>query len=311
MVKYILKRILLIIPTILMVILIVFSIMELTPGSPGRLILGQTAPQSAVNQLNEDLGYNKPFAVRFAKYIIDMCRLDFGNSYRSGRPVFEDIFNRFGVTLRLSFFSIILMVSIGVPIGIVSAVKQYCALDYVCTVTAMFFSAFPVFWFGLMMILLFSLKLGWLPPNGADTWKHYILPVITCSLPYLAIIMRLTRSAMLETIRQDYIRTARAKGASEKTVILKHALKNALLPIITIVGMTFGLMLGGAVLTETVYSLPGLGTMIVTAIRLKDVPQVMAAIIFLSVMFSFIMLAVDLLYAAVDPRIKAMYRKNR
>jgi len=310
MLKFVLKRILLMIPTILLVILIVFSIMNLAPGSPGRLILGQTAPQEAVDQLNEELGYNNPFLVRFANYILDICKGDFGNSYRTGRPVFEEVLNRLPVTLKLSTCAIILMVSIGVPIGILSAVKQYSAMDYFFTISAMFLAAFPVFWFGLMMILTFSLHLGWLPSNGAETWRHYIMPIITLSLPYLAIVMRLTRSTMLETIRQDYVRTARAKGASEKTVIFKHALKNALLPIITIIGMTFGLMLGGAVLTETVFSLPGLGTMIVTAIRLKDIPQVMAAVILLSVMFSFIMLIVDLLYAAIDPRIKAMYKKG-
>lgn len=310
MLKYIAKRVLLMIPTILMVILIVFSIMSLTPGSPGRLILGQTAPEEAVEQLNEELGYNKPFPIRFINYIFDICKGDFGNSYRTNRPVFEEVLNRFPVTLKISICSILLMVAVGVPIGILSAVKQYSLMDYTFTIAAMFLAAFPVFWFGLMMILTFSLKLGWLPPNGAETWRHYIMPIITCSLPYLAIIMRLTRSTMLETVRQDYIRTARAKGASEKVVIFKHALKNALLPIITIVGMTFGLMLGGAVLTETVFSLPGLGTMIVTAIRLKDIPQVMAAVIFLSVMFSFIMLIVDVLYAAIDPRIKAMYKKG-
>ncbi len=310
MLKYILKRLLLMIPTIFMVIFIVYTIMSLTPSSPGRMILGEMATEEAVEQLNEELGYNEPFLVRFANYIFDILRGDFGDSYRTGRPVFEEVLQKFPVTLTIAFCSSIVMVAVGVPIGILSAVKQYSLLDYTFTISAMFLAAFPVFWFGMMLILQFSLELRWLPSSGADTWKHYIMPIITCSLPYLAIIMRLTRSTMLETIRQDYIRTARAKGANEKVVIFKHALKNALLPIITIVGMTFGLMLGGAVLTETVFTLPGLGTMIVTAIRLKDIPQVMAAIIFLCVLFSFIMLIVDLLYAAVDPRIKAMYKKG-
>jgi peptide/nickel transport system permease protein len=273
--------------------------------------LGQTASEAAVEQLNEQLGYNNPFPVRFGSYIINILRGDFGASYRTGRPVFEDVFNRFPVTLRLSVLAILITVAVGLPVGIYSAVKQYSALDYTFTITAMFFSAFPVFWFGLMMILFFSLKLGWLPSNGADTWKHYILPVITLSLPYLAIILRMTRSTVLETIRQDYIRTARAKGVPESRVIMRHALKNALLPIITLIGMTFGLLLGGAVLTESVFSIPGLGTLIVNAIRMKDIPQVMAAVIFLSTMFCAIMLLVDILYALVDPRIKAIYKKTR
>ncbi len=308
--KFIIKRLFLIIPTILFVILIVFSIMSLTPSSPGRLILGPVASESAVAALNERLGYNKPFTVRFGHYVAGIIRGDFGSSYRTGRPVFEDVFSRFPVTLSLSLMAIFVTVAVGLPVGIYSAIKQYSALDYTFTVTAMFFSAFPVFWFGLMLIILFSLKLGWLPSNGADTWRHFILPVATLTLPYLAIIMRMTRSTMLETIRQDYIRTARAKGVPEGLVIMRHALKNALLPIITLVGMVFGLLLGGAVLTETVFSVPGLGTLIVNAIRMKDIPQVMAAVIFLSAMFCVIMLLVDILYALVDPRVKAMYKRS-
>lgn len=308
--KYIIKRILLIVPTIMFVIMIVFSIMSLTPSSPGRLILGQTANEAAVAALNERLGYNRPFLIRFGNYVAGIMRGDFGSSYRTGRPVFEDVFSRFPVTLALSLMAITVTVAVGLPVGVYSAIRQYSALDYTFTITAMFFSSFPVFWFGLMLIILFSLKLGWLPSNGADTWRHFILPVGTLSLPYLAIILRMTRSTMLETIRQDYIRTARAKGVPERRVIMRHALKNALLPIITLVGMIFGLLLGGAVLTETVFSIPGLGTLIVNAIRMKDIPQVMAAVIFLSTMFCGIMLLVDILYALVDPRVKAMYRRS-
>lgn len=311
MTKYIIKRLIFIIPTLLLVTFIVFSIMALTPGDPGRLILGPNAPQAAVNDMNEQLGYNKPFLVRYVNYIGDILHGDFGNSYRNNRPVFEEIFNRFPVTLRLSVLSIILTSAVGITVGIISAVKQYSLVDYCCSVAAMLMSAIPVFWFGLMMILLFSLKLGWLPPNGVENWKGYVLPVIAISLPYSALVMRMTRSAMLETIRQDYIRTARAKGAPERQVVLRHALKNALLPVITVIGTTFGLALGGAVLTETVFTIPGIGTLIVDAIRKKDIPQVMAAIIFLSSMFCLVILLVDLLYAFIDPRIKAIYKKGK
>lgn len=309
--KYVIKRLLLIIPTLLLVTFIVFSIMSLTPGDPGRLILGTTAPQEAVDAMNEELGYNDPFIVRYIHYISDILHGDFGNSYANGRPVFEEIFVRFPVTLRLAIMSIILTSLVGISVGIISAVKQYSATDYICSASAMLMSAIPVFWFGLMMILIFSRKLGWLPPNGVDTWKGYILPVIAISLPYSALVMRMTRSAMLETIRQDYIRTARAKGATEKRVILGHALKNAMLPVVTVIGTTFGLTLGGSVLTESVFTIPGIGTLVVDAIRKKDIPQVMAAVIFLSAMFCVVILLVDLLYAFIDPRIKAIYKKGK
>lgn len=309
--KYILKRLVMILPTLLLVTFIVFTIMSLTPGDPGRLILGPNAPQTAVDSMNEELGFDKPFLTRYVRYIGDILQGDFGNSYRNNRPVFEEIFNRFPVTLRLSVLSILLTSAVGITVGIISAVKQYSILDYCCSVTAMLMSAIPVFWFGLMMILLFSLKLGWLPPNGVESWKGYVLPVIAISLPYSALVMRMTRSAMLETIRQDYIRTARAKGAPERQVVLRHALKNALLPVITVIGTTFGLALGGAVLTESVFTIPGIGTLIVEAIRKKDIPQVMAAIIFLSAMFCVVILLVDLLYAFIDPRIKAIYKKGK
>lgn len=310
MAKYVAKRLLMMIPTLLLVTFIVFSIMALTPGDPGRLILGTSAPQEAVDAMNEELGFNDPFAVRYFNYIVDILHGDFGNSYRNGRPVFEEIFNRFPVTLRLAVLSIILTSTVGITVGIISAVKQYSVTDYICSVTAMLMSAIPVFWFGLVMMLFFSLKLQWLPPNGVDTWKGYILPVISISLPYSALVMRMTRSAMLETIRQDYIRTARAKGAPERRVILRHALKNALLPVVTVIGTTFGLALGGAVLTESVFTIPGIGTLIVDAIRKKDIPQVMAAVVFLSAMFCVVVLLVDLIYAFIDPRIKAMYKKG-
>ncbi|MEG1683292.1 MAG: ABC transporter permease [Oscillospiraceae bacterium] len=311
MTKYIFKRLLLIIPTLLLVIFIVFSIMAMTPGDPGRLILGTSAPQTAVDELNETLGYNDPFLLRFGNYIKDVLHGDFGNSYRTGRPVFEEIFNRFPVTLRLAVLSILLTSVVGITFGIISAVKQYSLVDYTCSVTAMFMSAIPVFWFGMMMMLVFSLKLGWLPSSGLSSWKSYILPVISISLPYSALVMRMTRSAMLDTVRQDYIRTARAKGAPERQVILRHALRNALLPVITVIGTTFGLALGGAVLTESVFTIPGVGTLIVDAIKKKDIPQVMASIIFLSAMFCIVILLVDILYAYTDPRIKALYKKER
>lgn len=307
--KYIAKRLLVLIPVILGVTFIIFSIMALTPSSPGRLILGIQASEEDVAAKNHELGYDKPFMTRFVNYVADAVTGDFGKSYLTNRPVVEEIWNRFPTTFKLAVLSVVTSIMIGVPLGILSAVKQYSAIDLISTVTAMFMASVPGFWLGLMMMLLFALKLGWLPVSGAGTWAHYVLPTLTLAIPSSASLLRLTRSTMLETIRQDYIRTARAKGAKEGHVIFRHALKNALLPLITSVGMHFGGLLGGTVLIESVFSFPGLGSRMLEAIRDKDVPMVTGCTVFLAVLFCLIMLVVDLLYAYVDPRVKAQYSK--
>lgn len=309
MIRYIVKRLLMLIPILLFVTFIVFSIMSFTPGTPGRMILGSQATQEQVDQLNEELGYNKPFLERYFNYIIDAVQGNFGNSYNSGRPVFDEIFQRFPTTLKLAILGVVSSALIGIPLGILSAVKQYSIIDGISTTVSLLLASIPGFWLGLMLIIVFSQDLGWLPSYGLGDWKNFVMPTIMMALPGAAGLLRLTRSAMLETIRQDYIRTARAKGAGEKRVIWIHALKNALLPVITALGIRFGSMLGGTVLVETVFSLPGLGAFIILSIRQKDVPQVMAAIIFLALMFCLILLAVDLIYAFIDPRIKAKYTK--
>ncbi len=309
MYKYILKRLLLLIPTLLGVVLIVFSIMALIPGTPGRLILGSFAAQEAVDLLNEELGYNRPFVVRFADYTLNAVCGNFGNSYLTRKPVIGEIAARFPTTLKIAVISVVFSALLGIPMGILSAVKQYSSVDIVSTGVAMFLAAIPAFWLGLMLIMVFSLRLGWLPTSGIGSVRHYVLPTVTMCLPGAASIMRMTRSTMLETIRQDYIRTARAKGASEKRVVFNHALKNALLPVITSLGLRFGVMLGGTILIEAVFGMPGLGTLVVNAIRQKDIPLVMGTVIFLAVLFCLIMLAVDLIYAYIDPRIKAKYIK--
>lgn len=309
MIKYVLKRLALLIPTVLGVTLIVFSILSMTPGTPAKMILGPSASPEAVEKLNEELGYNRPFIVRFADYVIDALRGDFGKSYNTQRPVFNEIFARFPTTVKIAFLSVISAAMVGIPLGILSAVKQYSLVDGLSTTLALFLSGIPGFWLGMMLTLLFSLHLGWLPSSGTGSWYHYVLPTITLCLTGSATILRITRSMMLETIRQDYIRTARAKGAGEKRVIFVHALKNALLPVITSLGIQFGGMLGGTILIESVFALPGLGTLVVNAIRMKDIPLVMASVIFLAVLFCLILLLVDLLYSFIDPRIKAQYVK--
>lgn len=308
--RFILKRVLLMIPILFGVTIIVFTVMSFTPGDPARLMLGQAAPKEAVEQLREEMGLNDPFVVRYVRYMGDALHCDFGTSYRTGRPVFEEIFVRFPVTLKLALTSIALVILIGIPIGILSAVKQYSFLDVISTVSAMLMASIPGFWLGLMMILLFSLHLGWLPSNGIGSFSHYIMPTIALALPIAAEVLRMTRSTMLETIRQDYIRTARSKGATEKIVIWRHALKNALLPVITVIGSEFGGLLGGTILIESVFAIPGLGSLVVNSIRTKDVPQVMAATLFIALIFCVVLLLVDIAYAYIDPRVKARYEQK-
>ena len=229
--KYVLKRLLALIPTILIIVFVVYFIMELTPSDPGTLILGQNASAEAIAAKNAELGYNDPFFVRYFKYILNLCKGDLGVSWTNNKPVFDLVMARFPVTIIL----------------------------------AMILASFPAFWIGMMLIILFSLKLGWLPSYGTDSFKSYILPWFTTACGFVASQLRMTRTSMLECIRMDYIRTARAKGQKERIVIYRHALRNALLPVITIMGMNFGAMLGGTVTVETVFTLNGVGTLLLAS----------------------------------------------
>lgn len=299
------------IPVLLGVAFLVFAILSLTPGDPGTIILGITAKPEDIASLNEQFGYNKPFLIRFFSYIKDIVlHFNLGVSYQTREPVINDIMAKFPNTLKLTIFSMSLSAIIGISFGIISAVKQYSALDHICVVTALVFACIPGFWLGLMLMMLFSLKLGWLPSYGAESLKNFILPTLTVSMTSAAGLLRLTRSAMLETIRQEYIRTAKAKGASKKRIIIKHALRNALMPFVTTLGTSFGASLGGAIIAETVFAMPGMGTLITTAIRQKDIPMVMGSTLFLAVLFSLIILLVDILYAVIDPRIMDKYKKG-
>lgn len=309
--KFILKRLLYMIPVLLGVAFLVFAILSLTPGDSGTIILGITAKPEDIASLNEQFGYNKPFLIRFFSYIKDIVlHFNLGVSYQTREPVINDIMAKFPNTLKLTIFSMSLSAIIGISFGIISAVKQYSALDHICVVTALVFACIPGFWLGLMLMMLFSLKLGWLPSYGAESLKNFILPTLTVSMTSAAGLLRLTRSAMLETIRQEYIRTAKAKGASKKRIIIKHALRNALMPVVTTLGTSFGASLGGAIIAETVFAMPGMGTLITTAIRQKDIPMVMGSTLFLAVLFSLIILLVDILYAVIDPRIMDKYKKG-
>lgn len=298
------------IPTLLVVVFIVLALMNLTPGSPAMMILGQDATPEAVEALNAKLGYDKPFVVRYVRYVANLFRGDMGTTYRTNRSVFTEIITRFPTTVKLSLLEILIAVSIALPVGVFSAVKQYSIFDTLGTITAMFLACVPAFWLGLMLILVFSLKLGLLPSNGTDTWAHFVLPAMTQAIPQSARSMRLTRTSMLETVRQDYIRMARSKGQTERKVIIGHALKNALLPVITMIGVDFGFILGGTIVIERVFSINGIGTLILDNIQTKDIPVVTGCAVFFAFFYMLTLLLVDLMYAFIDPRIKARYQRN-
>jgi peptide/nickel transport system permease protein len=310
LIKYVVKRILFIIPMLIVVMFIINGIMELTPGEPARLILGTNASQEAVDELTIELGYDKPFVVRFVKYVINAFKGDLGTSWQTNRSVFSEVLARFPTTIKLAIFAMVLAVFIGIPLGVLSAVKQYSIFDAVGTAMAMILASVPSFWTALMLIILFSLKLNLLPSFGTGSFAHYILPAVAMSLPEIAVLLRYTRTTMVEAIRQDYIRTARAKGQSERKIVFGDALPNALLPVVTVTGTEFCGMLGGVVTIETVFSINGIGMLIYTSILKKDIPMVTGSAIFLATAVMLMMLAVDILYAYIDPRIKARYLKS-
>ena len=309
MYKYVLRRVMLLIPVIIGVTFIIFTMMYLTPGDPAKIMLGESAKQEDIERLQEELGLNRPYLVQFGDYVRKaVLEQDIGRSYATKRPVTEEVMGRFPVTLKLAAFSILIAVAIGIPIGIVSATKQYSLFDNISMVVALLGVFMPNFWQGLLLILLFSVTLGWLPASGFSSFKHMILPAVTIGTSTAAVITRMTRSSMLEVIRQDYIRTARAKGQVESKVVNRHALKNALIPIITVVGLQFGYLLSGAVLTESIFAVPGVGRLMVESIRARDFPVVQGAVLFIAVTFSIVNLFVDIMYAYVDPRIRSQYK---
>ena len=310
--KFVLNRILMMLPVLLGVSLVVFSMMYFTPGDPARMILGETASETEVRELREEMGLNDPFLLQYGRYLKKaVFEGDLGTSYVTGRPVVTEIVARFPTTMLLALLSVFISVLIGIPTGIVSATRQYSLFDNLAMILALIGVSMPNFWQGLVLIIVFSLHLGWLPASGFYGPAYWILPALTIGTSTAATITRMTRSSMLEVIRQDYIRTARAKGQTELVVILKHALKNALIPIITVIGLQLGRGLGGAILTESIFSIPGLGKLMVDSIKARNYPVVQGGVLFIAVMFSFINLLVDVLYAYADPRIKSQYKRGR
>ncbi len=299
------------IPVILALIFVVFTIMYLTPGDPTAIILGNEYSDVASAKLKAELGLDKPFIIQFFNYVGNLLQGDFGTSYITREPVSEQLLSRFPNTAKVVVGAMLVCVCLGVPIGVYSGTKPYSFVSNVTMVLGLLGVSLPIFWLGLLLILFFSVYLGWLPSSGIDSFAHLILPSIALGANYMANIMRTTRSSMLEVVRQDYIRTAKAKGVSEKNIIRHHALKNAMMPTITVIGMNIGALLGGVVLTETVFSIPGTGRMLVESINKRDTPSVLGCLIIMAVCVAVSNLIVDLIYAYIDPRIKAQYSGGR
>ena len=312
MVRYIIKRLLWMIPIVFGVAVIVFTLMNFCPGDPAQIALGSLATQEELDAYREAIGLNDPFFVRLGRFLSDtFIHFDFGTSWITQADVKASIMERLPRTFILSMAMMALSTVVGIPLGIMAAVNQGKFGDNLCMALSLAGAAIPNFWLALLLILFFSVKLQWLPAMGFDSLSHYILPTLAGGVAGIANLARQTRSSMLDVIRSDYITTARSKGVAEWKVITRHAFKNAWIPIITVLGTRFGQMLGGTMIIETIFSIPGMGTLIINAVNNRDYPVVQAGAIFLAVVFSFCMLVVDLLYAAVDPRIKAQYETGR
>ncbi|MFD2706400.1 ABC transporter permease [Salibacterium lacus] len=303
MLVFTIRRILQTIPVLFGVSILVFLMMHLVPGDPAQVIAGEAASPQTIEQIRERLGLNEPLPMQYLNFILNALQGDLGTSIRSGQPVSEEVFSRFWVTMELAFYSMILSAFIGLIAGIISAVRHYTITDVVVMIIALFGLSMPNFWLGLMLMQFFSINLEILPVSGWGTPEQIVLPVIALGTAGAAIIARMTRSSMLEVIGQDYIRTARAKGVKERFVIYKHALKNAMIPVVTVIGLEFGTLLTGAVLTETVFSINGLGRFVVESIRARDFPAVQGSVLVIALVFILVNLIVDLSYRFLNKRI--------
>lgn len=309
MFRYIMKRILMMIPVLIAVSFVVYFLMDLAPGDIISSMAPQDATEAEIEIMREELGLNGSLIERYFRYLGNLLRGDMGMSLSHKRPVADVFFERFPATLELALAATVVALAISIPLGIAAATHHRSFLDGFSMVTAMLGLSMPGFWLGLLLILFFSHQLGWLPSGGSGGIVHLILPALALGAGQAGSLTRITRSSMLDVIRQDYLRTARAKGVSEKMVIRKHALKNALIPIITVFGSTLGNLLGGAVAIETVFSWPGIGRLTVSAINTRDITLATGCIIMFTVLLTVTMLLVDIAYAYVDPRIKAQYSK--
>ena len=304
MTGYILKRLLGLLPTLFIVAVLVFLFVHLLPGDPARLAAGVDASPETVQMVREDLGLDKPLPQQFLNFFTNVLQGDFGHSLRSKRPVSTEIAERFMPTLLLTLTSMVWAVIFGMVIGIVSAVYRNQWPDRIGMTLAVSGISFPAFALGMLLMQVFSVQLGWLPTVGADTWRHYILPSITLGAAVAAVMARFTRASFIEVIQEDFVRTARAKGVPEKLVVLKHCLRNALIPVVTMMGLQFGFLLGGSIVVEAVFNWPGLGRLLVDAIDMRDYPVIQTLVLLFSLEFILINLVVDVLYGFINPTIR-------
>lgn len=330
--RYIARRLLLLIPTLVGLSLAAFLLIHLVPGDPVKIMLYPKASPEAVARLRAQLGLDRPLWVQYWRWLTSALRFDFGISVKNLEPVGAQFLARFPATIELSVMGLSFAVLVGVPLGVISAVRKGSATDYASMLMAILGASMPVFWFGMVLVWVFSICLGWFPVSGrvtltqsgtfatefylfeallrgkfhqvVDCLAHIAFPAICVATWPLAVITRMTRSSMLEVLGEDYIRTARSKGLTERVVVFRHALRNALIPVITVIGLSFGMLLGGTVVTETVFAWPGIGSLLVKAISLRDYPVIQAGILIVSVLFMLVNLAVDVLYSVIDPRIR-------
>lgn len=302
--KWFLKKLLSVIFVLILTSIIVFMIIHLIPGDPAEILSGPGAKQTDIEKMRKDMDLDKPLIKQYFIWVKNVLRGDFGKSLINREPIFPLLIKRFQNTFILSLFGISFAVMLGIPFGIISAIKQNSVIDILLMILSVLGISIPIFWVGLLFIMIFSVNLGVLPATGSGSFKHLILPGIAIGLNSLALISRMTRSSMLEVLRQDYIRTAESKGLPDGIIIMKHALKNALIPIITTIGIQFGYLLGGAVLTENVFVYPGIGRMLVDSIIRRDYPQVQACILLITILFIIINFLVDITYSYLDPKIK-------
>lgn len=315
MVKYVCKRLLMMIPVLLGVAFLLYCLLSLTTGDVARVKFGEEASAEVLDEWREEKGLNDPLLVQYGRYVFNIVtKGSLGTSYMTDKPVMDMLIARFPITLKLALSGLIVMVAIGVPIGIISAIKQYSWVDTLLVSIGMLGVSLPNFWVALMLIIIFAQNLGILPATGVGGIDHWIMPAIAVGIGPSCTMMRTTRSSVLECVRQDYVRTARAKGQVESKVVLHHVLRNALIPVFTVSGIQFGALLGGAVVIESIFSLPGMGKLIVDNIATRDYPIVIGGVLLIAISFSLVNLIVDVLYTIIDPRIKTQFeskKKNR
>ena len=307
MLRYALGRLLGTVPVLFGVTLLVFLMAWVTPGDPVVAMLGEASQgisRQALEDLRMELGLDRPLPVQYVGYVAGLLRGDLGTSVRSRRPVLAEIRDRLPATLELALAALSIAVALGVTLGVLAAVRKRTWVDGAAIAVALVGVSIPVFWSGFLLMIVFALELGWLPASGRGTWRHLVLPAVTVGVSSAAFIARITRGAVLEALAQDYVRTAKAKGLAPRRVVLRHALRNGLLPVVTVVGLQLGGLLGGAVLTETVFAWPGVGRLLVDAIVARDLPLVQGSVLVVSLLFILVNLAVDLSYAAINPKVR-------